>query len=73
MKSPVGDLKAEGQINGRRTALGRQRIEGRIDLAEIARQLPHALRLRDGLAVHRGSARIDLDPRHRIRLGQSQL
>ena len=60
VKSPVGDLKAEGQITGA-AGMGRQRIEGRIDLAEVARQLPHALRLREGLTVDRGSARLTVD------------
>ncbi len=36
---PLGHLKAEGQLNGPGGA-GKQRIEGRLDLAEIARQLP---------------------------------
>ncbi len=60
IKSPLADLKAEGQITGT-AGLARQRIEGRVDLAEVARQLPHALRLRDGLAVDRGSARLTID------------
>ncbi len=59
-RGPIGDLKAEGQIPGV-AGLSRQRIDGRIDLAEIARQLPHALRLRDGLKVEKGSARLTVD------------
>ncbi len=58
--SPLGEVKAEGNLNGP-DGTGKQRIEGRVDLAEIARQLPHALRLRGGLAVDRGSARIVVD------------
>ena len=58
--SPLGQVKAEGQLIGPDGA-GKQRIEGRIDLAEIARQLPHALHLRDGLTVERGSARIAVE------------
>jgi translocation and assembly module TamB len=58
--SPLGEIKAEGQLGGP-DGTGKQRIEGRVDLAEIARQLPHALRLREGLAVDRGSARIAVD------------
>ena len=60
VKSPVGDLKAEGQVTGVE-GLGKQRIEGRIDLAEVARRIPHALRLREGLTVDRGSARLTVD------------
>jgi len=41
--------------------VGKQRIEGTIDLAEIARQLPHALHLRDGLTVDRGKAQVFVD------------
>ena len=58
--SPLGRLKAEGQLNGPDGA-GKQRVEGKINLAEIARQLPHALHLRDGLVVDRGTARIAVD------------
>ncbi len=58
--SPLGQLKAEGQLNGPGGA-GKQRIEGRLDLAEIARQLPKALHLRDGLTVERGTARVAVD------------
>ena len=58
--SPLGQLRAEGQLNGPDGG-GAQRIEGRLDLAEIARQLPHALHLRDGLIVDRGTARVGVD------------
>ncbi len=58
--SPLGDLRAEGQfVNG--SGPGRQRVEGKLDLAALARQFPHALRLRDGLTVERGSARLAID------------
>jgi len=58
--SPFGEIKAEGQLAGLSGA-GKQRVEGRLDLAAIARQLPRALRLRDGLTVDRGSARLTVD------------
>jgi translocation and assembly module TamB len=58
--SPLGQLKAEGQLNGP-GGVGKQRIEGQLDLAEIARQLPHALHLREGLTVDRGLARVAVD------------
>ena len=56
----LGRLKAEGQLGGPGGS-GRQRVEGQVDLAEVARQLPHALRLRDGLKVDRGTARVVVD------------
>ncbi len=37
---------------------GSTRVEGTLDLPAIARALPRALRLRDGLAVERGTARL---------------
>ena len=58
--SPIGQLRAEGRLNGPDGG-GKQRVEGKVDLAEIARQLPHALHLRDGLVVDRGTARIAVD------------
>jgi translocation and assembly module TamB len=60
LNCPLGDLKAEGQIEAA-NGTGKQKIDAKVDLAAIARQLPHALRLRDGLSVERGSARISLD------------
>ena len=58
--SPLAQLKADGQLNGS-DGSGKQKIEGQLDLATIAHQLPHALRLRDGLTVDRGSARVLVD------------
>jgi translocation and assembly module TamB len=57
LNSSLGSIKAEGQLNGP-NGLGKQRIDGNLDLAAIARQLPHALRLREGLSVERGSAKL---------------
>ena len=52
--SPVATLAATGPILG---APGTgATVEGRVDLAALARQLPHVLRLRDGLTVERGDA-----------------
>ena len=58
--SPFGEVRAEGQFAAP-SGIGKRRIEGRLDLAAIARQLPRALRLRDGLKVERGSARLAVD------------
>ena len=62
LNSPLGSLRAEGRFDpavGFVTTPGQpQRLEGRINLAALARQLPHALRLRPGLLVEAGSARV---------------
>jgi translocation and assembly module TamB len=52
--SPVATLTASGPILGP-PGTGAT-LEGRVDLAGLARQLPHVLRLRDGLTVERGEA-----------------
>jgi translocation and assembly module TamB len=58
--SPLGQLKVEGQLSGP-GGVGKQRIEGRLDLVEISRQLPHLLRLREGLTVQSGTVRVVAD------------
>ena len=58
--SPLGQIKAEGRLNGFDGA-GKQRVEAKVDLAEIARQLPHALHLRNALIVDRGTAKVSVD------------
>ncbi|WP_435005698.1 hypothetical protein P12x_003505 [Tundrisphaera lichenicola] len=60
IQSPIGDLKAEGQLNGP-SGIGHQKVEGEVNLAAIARQIPHALHLRDSLRLDRGSARLAVD------------
>jgi translocation and assembly module TamB len=62
LTSPVGTLAASGPIQGQpgTTAV----VEGRVDLAALARQLPHALRLREGLAVERGEVGLRLGVRY---------
>jgi translocation and assembly module TamB len=60
LTSSLGSLKAEGQLNGT-NGTGQQRVEGKIDLAAIAQQLPNALRLREGLSVKRGSAQLAIE------------
>ena len=58
LDSSVGSLRGEGPLGGASDQDGARRVEGRIDLAAIARQLPHALRLRPGLTVEGGEARL---------------
>ncbi len=62
LSSGLGELKADGQLGGP-DGLGKQRIDGRIDLAAVARMLPHALGLTEGLVVDRGSARVGVEIR----------
>src|SRR5512135_183705 len=56
LASPLATLKADGTLPA---APGKTaRIEGTLDLAALARQIPRALRLREGIALDRGSARV---------------
>ncbi len=61
--TPVGSLSANGSVastsgTGSETITRDSRLEGRVDLAALARQLPHTLRLKEGLTLERGSARL---------------
>lgn len=56
VRSPVGSLTASGPIPARQGASSR--LDGRLDLAAIARALPRTLHLRDGLAIERGTASV---------------
>lgn len=57
--SPVGTLSARGSVDPANTAgVPDARVEGRIDLAALAKQIPHTLRLREGLTLEHGSARV---------------
>ncbi|HEV3164737.1 MAG TPA: hypothetical protein VGZ22_11975 [Isosphaeraceae bacterium] len=61
VSSPLGELKATGALPAPGSAFGSAHIEGQLDLAAMARQLPHALRLREGLTFDRGSAKLVVD------------
>lgn len=56
--SPVGTLSGRASVAADGGSIPEARVEGRIDLAALARQLPHALRLREGLTLEHGSARV---------------
>jgi len=58
--SPVGELIASGSIAADGGAPA-ARVDGRVDLAALARQLPHTLRLREGLTLDRGAAHLRVD------------
>ena len=59
VSAPVGTIKASGSFppaNDRRS-----RLEGKLDLAALARQIPRTLRLRDELRLEKGSLEIRAD------------
>ena len=59
LSSPVASLQGRGTIpavDGTPT-----RVDGKVDLAALAKMLPNAMRLRDNLTLDRGSAAIRLD------------
>jgi hypothetical protein len=55
IRAPVGSLKANGALSATDTT---SRIEGELDLAALARQLPHALYLPQDVTIERGSAHV---------------
>lgn len=59
--SPLGSLKALGQGSIASATHVTSRVEGHLDLAALARQLPHAMRIREGLRVEKGSATLQID------------
>ncbi|AGA27593.1 hypothetical protein Sinac_3326 [Singulisphaera acidiphila DSM 18658] len=61
LTSPLGSIKASGQRPASANAVAK--VEGTLDLAALARQLPHALRLRDGITLDRGSAEVRIESR----------
>ncbi|QEH32221.1 hypothetical protein OJF2_06900 [Aquisphaera giovannonii] len=58
---PVGSLGAAATVGGDPAKGADAHLEGRIDLAALARLIPRALRLREGIALDRGEARVVLD------------
>jgi translocation and assembly module TamB len=56
--SPLGVLHARG------TPAGSSRVEGTLDVAALARQLPHLLGLREGLVVRKGAAELSVTGRN---------
>ncbi len=59
LESPLGSLRAKGALPA--SGDGESRIEGSLDLAALARQLPRVLRLREGITLERGSALVRID------------
>ncbi|WP_165228960.1 hypothetical protein [Aquisphaera insulae] len=58
---PVASVGATATIGGDRSGAKAVHLEGRIDLAALAKLIPRALRLRQGIALDRGEARVVLD------------
>ena len=63
LRSPIARLEAAGSLTPSDPLGGISRVDGTIDLSAIAAQLPHALRLRDGVALKRGTAAIRVETR----------
>jgi len=56
---PVGSVSASGTVAaGDGKVAPDARVEGRVDLAALSKQIPHTLRLREGLTLVNGSARV---------------
>ncbi len=51
LNSPLGSIKASGQRPASAKAVAK--VSGTLDLAALSKQLPHALRLRDGIVLER--------------------
>ncbi len=59
LTSPVAKLRAVGAYPTPEGSPGQ--LRGQVDLAALGRMLPHALRLRDGLTIERGTATVRVD------------
>jgi translocation and assembly module TamB len=59
LTSPVGTLRGEGMVPAIEGTPAR--LQGQVDLAALAKMLPNAMRLRDGLTLERGNATLKLD------------
>ena len=59
--SPIGSIRADGTLPA--PSGGTARLVGTLDLAALAAQLPHALRLREGIALDQGAASIRVEAR----------
>jgi translocation and assembly module TamB len=59
--SPIVTLRTAGPLPA--PAGSATRIEGTLDLAALAHQIPHALRLREGITLRRGVARVQATTR----------
>jgi translocation and assembly module TamB len=61
LKSPIATLAVAGPLPAPPGT--NSRIEGTLDLAALAQQLPHLLRLRQGIALEKGKARVRAESR----------
>ncbi|WP_406696016.1 hypothetical protein V5E97_33970 [Singulisphaera sp. Ch08] len=60
LASPLGSLKATAKLTTGSQSVS-TKIQGQLDLAALARQLPHVLHVREGLSVEKGLARLDIE------------
>ena len=59
LSAPVATLSATGTIASNGLVVSPDaRLDGKIDLAALSKQVPHMLHLRDGLSLDQGSARV---------------
>jgi translocation and assembly module TamB len=59
LRCPLAELTGQGSL-GPGGDVPAARLQASVDLAALAKQVPHALRLREGLTLERGSARLNL-------------
>jgi translocation and assembly module TamB len=59
LTSPLGTLKAVGALPA--STPDGARLEGTLDLAAVAAQLPHLLRIREGVVLERGGAHVRVE------------
>lgn len=57
---PLGSLKGNAQVAPASQSLTTH-IQGQLDLAALAQQLPHLLHIRDGLTLEKGAANLDIE------------
>jgi len=60
-RSPLGSLRAVDPATRAEELGSSTRIEGKVDLAALTRQLPHTFRIREGLEVEQGEATLTID------------
>ena len=61
--SPVATVKASGTLAETARPGASARLDAQLDLAALAKQVPHALRLREGLTLSRGEATLAIELR----------
>jgi len=60
LTSELGSIKSAAKVDANGQPVS-TKVHGQLDLAALARQLPHVLRIREGLTVERGIAQLDVE------------